>query len=339
MFKDTATYAGIAGMKLNQFTDLLNTDANEAFIKVLQGAKGSGEGFAELAKNLQGLGLDGARSTAVLGVLANNIDKLREKQAYSNKEFAKGTSIVDEFNTKNTSAQANLEKAKKRFSEIQRELGERLTPAYTSVISKSSLLIKSLGVTVEFLYKYGRQLSVVVGAIAAYTLATKIATMWQARANRQTLLQIISQKSQTLATNTQIAATQLWAAAQMFLTGNIKGATQAMRVFNSVTKMNPLGFLASLLTIVASGFLIFRDNSKEAASGQKELNDEVRRGNELFRQTKTLKERVSIVKNLSKEQLGALKVDLEEQIKQEEDYHAILLQNLKTQLSEDEKLK
>ena len=91
MFKDTATYAGIAGMKLEDFTNLMKTDANEAFIQLLNGAKGSGSGFAEMAVNLDKLGLDGARSTGVLTVLANNIDKLREKQAYSNQEFEKGT--------------------------------------------------------------------------------------------------------------------------------------------------------------------------------------------------------------------------------------------------------
>ena len=110
MFKETATFAGIAKMEVEDFTNLLNTDANEAFIKLLEGAKGSGEGFGEMAKNLDKLGLDGARSTQVLGALADNIDKLREKQRFSNEEFEKGTSILAEFATKNDTVQAGMDK-------------------------------------------------------------------------------------------------------------------------------------------------------------------------------------------------------------------------------------
>jgi len=42
MFKDTATYAGIAGISVKDFSTLLDTDANEAFIRVLEGANKRG---------------------------------------------------------------------------------------------------------------------------------------------------------------------------------------------------------------------------------------------------------------------------------------------------------
>jgi len=48
MFKKTADYAHIAGMSLEDFTDLMNKDANEALIMLLQGAKGSKGGFEEM---------------------------------------------------------------------------------------------------------------------------------------------------------------------------------------------------------------------------------------------------------------------------------------------------
>jgi TP901 family phage tail tape measure protein len=110
MFKDTASFAEIAGMKTEDFANLLSTDANEAILKFVEGLKGNNEGMSELANRLDGLGIDGARAVGVLGVLANNIDVVREQQKLSNEEFEKGTSLTDEFNTKNENLAANLAK-------------------------------------------------------------------------------------------------------------------------------------------------------------------------------------------------------------------------------------
>ena len=303
MFKDTATYAKIAGMELTQFTNLLNTDANEAFIKVLEGAKGSGTGFAEMAVNLDQLGLDGARSTGVLAVLAQNIDKLREKQAFSNDEFQKGNSIITEFNTKNQNAQAELDKARKRFAEIQRELGERLAPAYASVIHKGSLMLKTTGAIVEFLFKHGKALAVATTAIVSYTIAI----------------------------NAHNIATRLY-------NSLTSAATVITKGFNTAIKTNPIGLLISLLTTVATGFILFSKNAGEAKKAQSEFNDVVQQGNDLLAGSKTLAERSAIAKNLSKEQLASLKSDIEAQIKQEDDFHATLLQKAKKRLDEDAEL-
>jgi TP901 family phage tail tape measure protein len=304
MFKDTATYADIAGMSLLAFTDLMNTDANEAFIKVLQGAKGSGAGFAEMAVNLDKLGLDGARSTGVLAVLANNIDKLREKQAYSNQEFAKGTSIIKEFNTKNENVQAELDKAKKAFSQVQRELGERLAPAYTSVIHKGSLMLKTTGAIVEFMFKYGKVLATATTAIVTYTIAVN---------------------AHNIVTKVYNSLTS--------------AATLITKGFNTAVKTNPIGLLISLLTTVATGFILFSSKAGEAKKAQSEFNDVVRQGNDLLAGSKTLTERAAIAKNLSKEQLSSLQSDIAAQIKQEEDFHATLLQKAKKRLDDDAELK
>ncbi|MEN6355356.1 MAG: phage tail tape measure protein [Bacteroidales bacterium] len=110
MFKDTASFAEIAGMKTEDFANLLSTDANEAILKFVEGLKGNNEGMSELAKRLDGLGIDGARAVGVLGVLANNINVVREQQKLSNEEFEKGTSLTEEFNTKNENLAANLQK-------------------------------------------------------------------------------------------------------------------------------------------------------------------------------------------------------------------------------------
>ncbi|WP_372775666.1 phage tail tape measure protein [Mangrovibacterium sp.] len=304
MFTKTASYAKIAKIEVAEFTKLLDTDANEAFIKVLEGAKGTSDGFAEMATNLGELGLDGARSTAVLSTLGNNIDKLREKQAYSNAEFVKGTSIQQEFNTKNQNAQATLEKAQKVFAQMQRELGERLAPAYTSVIHKGSAMIKMLGITIEFLFDNRKALITAAVAIGSYTIAVNAATWSTKIYNSVTTL-----------------------------------ATTITKGFNTAIKANPVGLIISLLTTAATAFYLFSQKADDAKKSQKRFNDEIERGNELLGQSKTLEERASIVKNLSKEQLENLKNDLQAQVKEEENFHATLLQKAKKAVDEDAELK
>lgn len=108
MFKDPATYAKIAGMAVGDFSNLLKTDANEALLLFLEGLKGNGEGFEVMAKNMDGLGLDGARAISVLASLSNNTDKVRERQLLANEALREGTSLIDEYNIKNTNAAANI---------------------------------------------------------------------------------------------------------------------------------------------------------------------------------------------------------------------------------------
>lgn len=339
MFTDVPTYAKLAGMSVDDFNKILSQDANEAFIKVLEGAKSSGQGFGDMAASFQELGLDGTRATAVLGVLADNITKLREKQALSNKEFASGISLTNEFNVKNNTAQAELEKAKKKFAELAVELGKKLTPAYTAVISKARLMVEIISGLTDFFIKHGRAILIAITSIVAYTAATKIMVLWEARSNKEKGIGLALSKLQTIAYNVQFAAIALGNTIISLLTGNLKKAAISFRAFSAALSANPIGIIVTLLTTAATAFFIFKNKAEDATKSQKKFNDEIQRGNELQNQNKTLEERLSVMKLLSKEQLSTLKGDLEAQISYEDDFHATLLGKLKTSLGEDQKLR
>src|SRR5690606_8700412 len=103
-------FANIAGMSVDEFSKLLRTDANEAFLRILEASQSAGGGIEELATNMGLLEVSGTRGIAALGVLAGNVDKLREKQTLAAGSFEDGTSILTEFNNVNTNLAANLEK-------------------------------------------------------------------------------------------------------------------------------------------------------------------------------------------------------------------------------------
>jgi TP901 family phage tail tape measure protein len=118
MFKDTSTYAKVAGISVSKFSSLLEKDANEAFITLLEGLNGNNEGLGVLTKKFDELGINGARGIQVLSALSSNTQKLREQQKLANTAFAEGTSLTNEFNIKNNNLAADLEKVGKRLRSI-----------------------------------------------------------------------------------------------------------------------------------------------------------------------------------------------------------------------------
>ncbi len=115
MFKDVATYAKLAGKSTEDFSKTLSIDANEALIQVFEGLHNNSAGLGTMANKLKELGLEGKRNISVIGVMANNTKLLREQQALANVEFEKGTSLTNEFNIKNETLAAKLEKIGKRL--------------------------------------------------------------------------------------------------------------------------------------------------------------------------------------------------------------------------------
>ena len=55
-----------------------------------------------------------------------------------------GTSLLDEFNKKNTNSAADVAKAEKSFAQFRLELGERLIPIYVKLLQYGVLILASL---------------------------------------------------------------------------------------------------------------------------------------------------------------------------------------------------
>lgn len=143
MFKKTDVYARIAGMSVKDFTALMNKDANAAFITFLKGLKGNNDGMAAMVKNLNDLKMDGSRTTQILGALASNVETLEQQQVLANQAFADGTSIINEFNTKNNTAQAQYEKSLKIVQNIRVEIGQFFQPAIQNLTNMLASLAQS----------------------------------------------------------------------------------------------------------------------------------------------------------------------------------------------------
>lgn len=125
MGADVPKYAKIAGMSVREFSKLLKTDANEAFLRVLESSKSSSGGVELLAKNMGLIEVSGNRGVAALGAMADNIDLVRQRQQEAKQAFDEGTSVLDEFNTMNTNLAANLDKLGNRIDNLWQHSGFR----------------------------------------------------------------------------------------------------------------------------------------------------------------------------------------------------------------------
>lgn len=183
MFSNTDKIIKATGMNAKAFKDILAKDANEALIMLLERLRELGN-IDVLAPVFKDMGENGARASSVIAALAGNIETVKWEQEEANKAFKEATSVTGEFNVQNTTVQAGLDKAKKSFNEMAVQLGERLVPVMSHVISSTSMLMKAMLETINFISKYKAEIVGAAAVLAAYAVAvnlvaikTKIATV------------------------------------------------------------------------------------------------------------------------------------------------------------------
>lgn len=116
MSTETATYADIAGMSIQEFTKLVNTDMLAALMKVAEGARKAGSNNVEFGKVLKELDADGSGAGEVLSKLASNSELLSAKIKLATGALKESSSITEEFDKKNNNLAASLEKISKKIN-------------------------------------------------------------------------------------------------------------------------------------------------------------------------------------------------------------------------------
>lgn len=272
MFEKTETFAKIAGMSLKDFSDLLNNDVNEAFIRVLEGMnKGGDGGMKAITEAMGDMGLNGSRAIQVLGSLSKQTETLRQQQLIAAEAFNEGTSITNEYELKNNSLTATLEKQKKALMETTVEIGEKMNPLMSESVGLTNMGLKAVSALIGPMVKYRYQIAEIAAAIFIYNQRAKIKLAYDkllafwSKENRDALLkQALSLKGASVGT----AALSL---AQNLLVGNTKAATIAFKRLGLAIKANPFGLILSVISAVVVGITTFVRRSKEATKEMTEM--------------------------------------------------------------------
>lgn len=200
MVKKPQEFVQAAGVSMEEFKRMMDTDMNGAIMRVLEGME-KGGGFQQLIGMFADMGLDGARAATVVSSLAKHLDQVREAQALANQEMQTGNSVIKEFNTKNETMQAQAEKAKKRFEEVRIELGNELYPVLIHLQKTGTVLMKGVSGWVQVIKEYPGILNPLIALGGAWlALKTKTVAVMAVQAVKQTALNV--------ATRVQTALTQ-----------------------------------------------------------------------------------------------------------------------------------
>ena len=283
LYQEPSKYAQLAGLQVEEFTKLMSEDVNEAVLTFLEALNRMG-GMDKMAPVLDKMSLSGAEAASVISALAGNVEKVRKEQLGANQAFVEGTSVVNEFSVQNSTVQAELDKAKKRFADIRVELGEQLLPVMKYMVSTGSLTVKGLSAVVSVLMENKRVIVTVTSAIAGYVLVVNGATL--------------AKKGYTVAT---------------------KAATMATNLFSKATKASPWGLVISGVTAAITYFSMFRDETDKNTESQKKLNDALQQNADDMNSLRSVQDRAKNMDTLNKRQLSQLREDAQSEVQIIED--------------------
>ena len=321
LYKKPAEMARTAGLDVKEFARTLQTDGNAAFLQFLEGLNRTG-GIEKLAPILADLKLSGSGVTQTIAALTQNIDKLTATQSQAAKAFQEGTSVTNEFNQQNSSAQAKLEMSRKRVEDLRIELGQALWPAMTKTNSVIAAGIQMLSLLIRFFSQNSIALIMLTTAVVGYTLAVKAQTLAEHARNAAMTI------GKTILTGFGIVL-NLLRLGYGLMTGNIVMATTAQTALNAAMAANPIGAvisaLVALVTIIGTAvaamglFTSSSDKSTRALTAQqqaqqdcneasqqslKTIDQERARINELRKiiqdNTRSIQERRNAIKELEK---------------------------------------
>lgn len=172
LFKEPSKIAKATGMDLDELNKALKRSTNEGLLMLLEQLKKLGN-MDVLAPVFKNMGENGARASQVLATLAGNVEMVKWQQEQATQSFEDATSVTNEFNVQNSTVEAELDKARKRVTELAIELGEKLMPVMKHVISTTTLTLKAMSTTIDFLARNKEAIIVLTSMVVAYTIAVK----------------------------------------------------------------------------------------------------------------------------------------------------------------------
>jgi TP901 family phage tail tape measure protein len=294
-------FAKVMRISTTEVENLINTDPLEFFLKFAEGMQGMDA--TDVAKTLSYLGVNADGANKALGAAANNTERFRELIELSNKSFKEGTSVVNEYNIKNNTLAARLDKSRKEFKEVSLELGSKLNPILLKSTSGTTYLVRSLVDLIKWVNENKKMVGSLVITWVVYIL-------W---VNGAAII------TKSLA----------------FWNGTL---TTSFKTLGKAIKANPWGLIVSGAILAISWLNKYLNKQKEVNKEQEEFITLAEQTKDLFAENKSLDDRVKVMKALSKNQLKTLKSELDNQIKALEDHDAKILTLTKKTLDEDQKL-
>jgi TP901 family phage tail tape measure protein len=273
---ESAKFAQVMGLTTKEVEAMINKNPLDFMMKFAEGMRGMDA--TQTAKTLDFLGVNADGANKVIGAMGNNMARFKELIDLSNNSFAEGTSLIAEYDIKNNNLAATLEKVGKKVSGWFSSEG--FNKWLFNMVNGFAILIGATEDVSGAGQKWRNTLVFIAKMIAVVTSALitnvgwqKLVALWTTRNTEANLLYTIASKARAVADAISIIGTQALAAAQMLLTGNLRGATQAFRVMTATMMTTPWGFILGALAAIGTAYVMFSEEAKEAASAQSMMAD------------------------------------------------------------------
>lgn len=269
-------FAATLGMDAEKLNETLKHSAKDGLLMFLEALQNMGKdvGFENatmmLAPAFKEMGLDAARVSQVLSTLAMHLDEVKWQMGEADKAFREATSATKEYEIFNNTAQAAIDKAKKRVSELAIELGEKLYPIMKHIYTSSGIFLRVLNTIVSFLIEYRRVIVPLVAAIASYYATVAVAKVAQLAWNAVLL------SGKTIASAFRYVV-GLCDVAIIALTKGTKAAGTAITFLNQSMKASPWGLIISAVVSLGVGIYNltqkFKQQRAEEEKARKEMEE------------------------------------------------------------------
>ena len=240
-YKESDKFAKALNLNAEQFKKVMSEDANAGFLMILERFKEIGNMDA-LAPVFKDMGENGARASQVMATLANNLDMVKWEQEEAQKAFDSATKVTQMYDIQNNTAQAGIEKARKRVAALAAELGEKLLPVMKHVYTSSSLTLRFLSTTISFISEHRKALLSLTAAIVTYTVAVNLAVIKQKLLNTWVAVTTTATKAYEVVVNHLKTA-------QLLIMTELKTKTAAL---TNVYSLMAAAVVAAVVAIVAS---------------------------------------------------------------------------------------
>jgi len=219
--------------------NLINTDSAQFFAEFAE--KMQGIPADELALKLKKLGLNSLEVQKAVGAMSGSMKTYTEFSALANEQMKTGSSITDEYNTKNNNTAGQMAKLKNSLRALAITVGNALLPVVNSLVESVAPMIKSAG---EWMQKNKGLVTTIVkvaAAIGVFSIAVSgvsfVFGSFQKVGSAATMVMELFGVSTTLATGPlgiMIVAVGALAASMAYMATQIDLSTASERVNNEV---------------------------------------------------------------------------------------------------------
>jgi TP901 family phage tail tape measure protein len=268
---ESGKFAKVMGLTDKAVKDMINSNPLDFMLKFAEGMRGMDA--TDTAKTLDYLGVNADGANKVIGAMGNNMGRFRELIDLSNDSFASGTSLINEYNIKNETLGATLDKIKKTVtgwfsSETFIKWLSTAVNFIAKLIGASEDVDGSISKWKNTLIFTIKVLAILISSLISYSVASRIAAALSNTVTESTLLFNLALKAQTFLLSLQKAGLIIYTSIMGFFGIATDKASASLTRLNLVTKLSPWGAVLAVLSAIVVAYVAFSDSLNKTTKSQ-----------------------------------------------------------------------